>query len=69
MPISELTIPIRIKGLWAWKLYVSFLIALSQIFPEYILSREMLYRSAIGFANRHLKICVGKKENPVGLKG
>lgn len=63
----DFRIKASIKGLWKWRLYLDLLIALTWVFPEYILPREMLYRSALGFARRHLKICINDKEYPIRI--
>lgn len=60
-------VKVSIKGFWKWRVYLNLLIALTRIFPEYMLPRAMLYRSAIGFANRYLKICINDKEYPIEL--
>lgn len=65
MPKAEIVVSVKIKGLWKWRLYLSFLIALSRIFPEYMLPTKTLYRWATNFIGTNLRVCVDKKEHPI----
>ena len=64
----SLIVSVKVNGLWKLRFYVNFLIFLAIIFPEFMLPRVTLWRSAVHFVNNHLKFCVDAKEYPFNLE-